>query len=341
MPFFDYELPPHLIAQHPAAKRDESRLLALDRRTGRIDHRQFGDLPELLQPGDLLILNDTRVLPARLLGKREGTGGAWQGLFLAERPGGLWELMCQTRRSPRVGEFIQVEPGPLRLELVERLEDGKWLVRPDQRGTPAELLAIHGEMPLPHYIRKGQAEPGDSERYQTVFARQPGAIAAPTAGLHFTREVFDRLLERGISWANLTLHVGIGTFQPIRSDDFKQHIMHREWGELPGHTAEQINQCHKRGGRVVAVGTTSVRVLESVAATGPIRSWSGETELFIYPPYKFAVVDVLITNFHLPRSTLLLLVAAFAGEDFLREAYRQAIEREYRFFSYGDAMLIQ
>jgi S-adenosylmethionine:tRNA ribosyltransferase-isomerase len=341
VPFLDYDLPPNLIAQQPAAQRDESRLLALERESGRMEHRQFRDLPELLRPGDLLVLNDTRVLPARLLGRREKSGGGWQGLFVRERPGGLWELMCQTRRTPRPGEFIQVEPGPLRLELVERLDDGKWLVRPDRPGTPAELLAVHGRMPLPHYIRKGLAGPEDSQRYQTVFARRPGAVAAPTAGLHFTPAVFELLRERGIGWVHLTLHVGVGTFQPIRSVDLRQHVMHREWGELTAATASAINECRSRGGRIVAVGTTSVRVLETVAAMGSIQAWSGETELFIYPPYEFRAVDALITNFHLPHSTLLLLVGAFAGEERLHEAYQRAIEREYRFYSYGDAMLIQ
>jgi S-adenosylmethionine:tRNA ribosyltransferase-isomerase len=341
MPFLDYELPENLIAQQPAANRDESRLLMLDRKSGLLDHRQFRELPDLLRAGDLVVLNDTLVLPARLVGKRDRTGGGWQGLFVGEKPGGLWELICQTRRTPRPGEFIQVDPGPLRLELVKWLDDGKWLVRPDRPGTPAELLAIHGRMPLPHYIRKGRAELEDAHRYQTVFARQPGAVAAPTAGLHFTPELLERLRQREIGCTYLTLHVGIGTFQPIRSADFRQHVMHREWGELPASTAQAIVDCRARGGRVVAVGTTSVRVLETVAASGPIRAWSGESTLFIYPPYEFRAVDALITNFHLPHSTLLLLVAAFAGDERLRDAYCTAIERGYRFYSYGDAMLIR
>lgn len=341
MPFFDYELPPALIAQHPAGQRDASRLLTVKRSTGRIGHRQFRDLPGLLLPGDLLILNDTRVLPARLIGRREPTGGRWEGLFLHETAPGLWKLMAQTRGSLRPGEFIAIEPGRLRLELVEKTAEGNWLCRPDRAGSPAELLAVHGRMPLPPYIRKGQADPEDSQRYQTVFARQPGAIAAPTAGLHFTPEIFERLRQRGISWEYVTLHVGAGTFQPIRVDDFRRHVMHREWGELPKATAEAIAAAKGAGRRVVAVGTTSVRLLETVAASGPIRPWSGETDLFIYPPYEFRVIDALATNFHLPKSTLLLLVGAFAGEELLREAYRAAIEHEYRFYSYGDAMFVE
>jgi S-adenosylmethionine:tRNA ribosyltransferase-isomerase len=340
MPFLDYELPPHLIAQHPAGRRDASRLMVLNRDRGTIDHCQFRELPDLLRPGDLLVLNDTRVLPARLFGRRERTGGRWEGLFFAES-GGLWELACQTRGTLAEGEFIAVEPGPLRLELVEKTAEGNWRVRPDQPGAPAELLSRHGQMPLPPYIRKGHAGPDDSERYQTVFASRPGAIAAPTAGLHFTPEIFEALAERGITTTRITLHVGAGTFQPIRVDDYRQHVMHSECGELPEDAAAAINACRAAGGRVVAVGTTSVRVLETVAASGPIRPWSGSTKLFIYPPYAFPVVDVLLTNFHLPRSTLLLLVGAFAGEELLRRAYQTAIEERYRFYSYGDAMLIE
>lgn len=341
MPFFDYELPPELIAQHPTAQRDQSRMLRVQRASGEIAHHIFRDLSDLLHPGDLLILNNTKVLPARLRGRRERSGGKWEGLFLHEAADGLWELVCQSRRPMRVGEWLAVEPGPLRFELVEKKEAGHWLLRPDQSGTPAELLARHGSMPLPHYIRKGQAEAEDTERYQTLFAQVPGAVAASTAGLHFTPDIFERLKKRGIEKAFLTLHVGLGTFQPIRTKHFHQHVMHKEWGELPAETAAAIQACKTSGGRVVAVGTTSVRVLETVARTGPIRPWSGETDLFIYPPFEFRAVDALITNFHLPKSTLLLLVGAFAGEDLLRKAYEAAIETNYRFFSYGDAMLVE
>ncbi len=330
----DYPLPEHLIAQEPASPRDASRLLVLRRDDGSLAHHVFRDLPELLASGDLLILNDTRVLPARLLGKREMTGGKWEGLFLGTAPDGAWEMLCQTRGRLHAGDVILVEPGLLRLTLA-RQEHGHWFARPDRPGDPAELLERHGRMPLPPYIRKGQAREEDRERYQTVFARQDGAVAAPTAGLHFTPELFERLEQRGIQRAFVTLHVGIGTFQPIKGD-VETHRMHREWGRLPLETGQAIDECKLRGGRVVAVGTTSVRVLESASA----GEWSGETELFIRPPYTFRCVDALVTNFHLPRSTLLLLVAAFAGEESMREAYRVAVEQEYRFFSYGDAMLI-
>ncbi|HXG09576.1 MAG TPA: tRNA preQ1(34) S-adenosylmethionine ribosyltransferase-isomerase QueA [Gemmataceae bacterium] len=338
--FLDYELPARLIAQEPCPERDQARLMVLRRADGAIEHHIFHELPELLSPGDLLVLNDTRVLPARLLGRRARTGGKWEGLFLRQTPDGTWEILCQTRGRLTEGETILVEPGPLELRLLSRTPEGHWLARPSEPGSPLELLERHGQVPLPPYIRKGRASAADRERYQTVFAGRPGAVAAPTAGLHFTPRVFKRLQERGIGWTFITLHIGLGTFQPIQVEDFRQHRMHREWGELPAATAEAIAACRDRGGRVVAVGTTSVRLLETVAGAGPIRPWFGETELFIYPPYSFKVVDALVTNFHLPRSTLLLLVSAFAGVDLTRRAYTTAVEQEYRFYSYGDAMLI-
>lgn len=342
--FLDYDLPPHLIAQQPCAERDQSRLLVVRRPDALLEHRSFSDLPDLLRPGDLMVLNDTRVLPARLLGRRQRTGGKWEGLFLSERAGGLWELLCQTRGRLTEGETILVEPGPLRMKLVAHTPEGYWLARPSEAGSPVELLSRFGQVPLPPYIRKGRAAPEDRERYQTVFARAAGSVAAPTAGLHFTPRLFQRLAERGIGRAFVTLHVGLGTFQPIQAEDVTQHQMHHEWGDLAPATAEVINGCKARGGRVIAVGTTTVRVLESAASVGRqpplIRHWSGETDLFIYPPYSFRVVDALVTNFHLPRSTLLLLVAAFAGVDLTRRAYMTAVEQGYRFYSYGDAMLI-
>ncbi len=340
-PFFlNYALPADLVAQQPCPERDQARLLVVRRDGAALAHHVVRDLPALLAPGDLLVLNDTRVLAARLLGRRERTGGKWEGLFLRAAPDGCWELLCQTRGRLAEGEVIDIEPGPLRLELVGRAAEGRWLARPSEPGSPPELLARHGQVPLPPYIRKGRAAAEDQERYQTVYARRAGAVAAPTAGLHFTPRLFERLEARGVGRAFVTLHVGLGTFQPIQSDDVTQHRMHREWGELPAVTAEAISACRARGGRVVAVGTTTVRVLETVAATGPIRPWSGETELFIYPPCEFRVVDALLTNFHLPRSTLLLLVGAFAGVELTRRAYRTAVEQAYRFYSYGDAMLI-
>jgi S-adenosylmethionine:tRNA ribosyltransferase-isomerase len=337
-PFLDYDLPPFLIAQEPAAERDRSRLLVVRRSTAALAHHVFADLPDLLNPGDLLVLNNSRVLPARLLGCRARTGGKWEGLFLRQLPDGAWELLCQTRGRLTEGETILVEPGPLRLELAGRA-GGHWLARPSEPGTPPELLERHGQVPLPPYIRKGRADAADRERYQTVYADTGGSVAAPTAGLHFTPRLFERLEERGIARAFVTLHVGPGTFQPIQGE-VAGHRMHSEWAELPGETVAAIADCRTRGGRVVAVGTTSVRVLETVARSGPLRPWTGETDLFIYPPYEFRVIDGLITNFHLPRSTLLLLVGAFAGDALLRWAYKTAIAEEYRFYSYGDAMLI-
>jgi S-adenosylmethionine:tRNA ribosyltransferase-isomerase len=336
----DYDLPPHLIAQEPLPERDLSRLLVVRRRDASLAHHVFRDLPELLGPGDLLVLNDTRVLPARLLGRRARTGGKWEGLFLREHAGCLWELLCQTRGRLQEGEVIELEPGPLCLRLTARTPERHWLAEPGERGSPVELLARHGQVPLPPYIRKGRAAEADRERYQTVYARQAGAVAAPTAGLHFTPAVLERLRERGVGTAHVTLHIGPGTFQPIQVEDVTKHEMHREWGELPAATAAAVAEHRARGGRVVAVGTTSVRVLETAAASGEVRPWSGETGLFIYPGHPFRAVDALITNFHLPRSSLLLLVSAFAGMDLVRRAYKTAVAEAYRFYSYGDAMLI-
>lgn len=337
---FDYDLPAHLIAQTPAAERDRARLLVVERSTGRLSHRSFHDLPELLRPGDLLVLNDTRVLPARLIGRRAATGGRWEGLFLRTLSDGNWELLCQTRGRLKEGEIILVEPGPLPLRLMKRNQQRNWLAHPEASGTAVELLQRHGQVPLPPYIRKGQAQEADTDRYQTVYARQAGAVAAPTAGLHFTPHLLERLQEIGVERAFVTLHVGAGTFQPIRTDDIAAHPMHEEWGQFSAETAAAIVRCKQRGGRVVAVGTTTVRVLETVAATGSLREWSGATALYIYPPYRFQAVDALITNFHLPRTSLLVLVSAFAGIKLIRRAYQTAIEESYRFYSYGDATLI-
>jgi S-adenosylmethionine:tRNA ribosyltransferase-isomerase len=337
--FLGFDLPPHFIAQKPCAERDQSRLLHVRRADQTLHHHVFHELAHLLNPGDLLVLNDSRVLPARLLGRRERTGGKWEGLFLSSHQEGTWELLCQTRGHLSEGETILVEPGLLRLEFVGR-NGGHWLARPSESASAVELLQRYGHVPLPPYIRKGRADEEDRERYQTIYAGPPGSVAAPTAGLHFTPRVLERLEQRGIARVFVTLHVGLGTFQPIQVEDVTKHRMHREWGEVPAATVEAIAACRVRGGRVVAVGTTTVRVLETVAAQGPLRPWLGETELFIYPPFRFQAVDALLTNFHLPHSTLLLLVAAFAGVDLIRAAYKTAVEQEYRFFSYGDAMLI-
>ena len=263
----------------------------------------------------------------------------WEGLFLRTTEEGLWELLAQTRGHPVAGEVIVIDPGPLRLTLHGRV-GGHWLAEPDPKGSPAALLATSGRVPLPPYIRKGQAYATDRERYQTVYARMDGSIAAPTAGLHFTPTLFDRLQERGVRWTSVTLHVGLGTFEPMKTDDPAQHRMHAEWGDVPAATVDAIRNCKARGGRVVAVGTTATRALETAARDGELRPWTGETDIFIYPPYHFRVLDGLITNFHLPRTTLLLLVAAFAGPEIVKSAYAEAIRARYRFYSYGDAMLL-
>jgi S-adenosylmethionine:tRNA ribosyltransferase-isomerase len=337
---FEYRLPPDLLAQEPCEPRDHARLMVARRSDQSLHHGRFYELPTLLESGDLLVLNDTRVLPARLLGRRTRTGGKWEGLFLRELPDATWEMLCQTRGSLQDGEIIEVDQGPLRLELLCRLSGGRWKVRSLTPGTVVELLDRSGGVPLPPYIRKGTDRPEDRLRYQTIYAEHPGAVAAPTAGLHFTEPVFAALTERGIGWTTVTLHVGLATFRPIQVDDYTRHPMHAEWCQLPQPAVDAIYSCKARGGRIVAVGTTSVRVLETVARLGPLHAWSGETELFLYPPCEFKVVDALVTNFHLPRTTLLLLAAAFAGSDLLRQAYEAAIAERYRFYSYGDAMLI-
>jgi S-adenosylmethionine:tRNA ribosyltransferase-isomerase len=302
----------------------------------------FRDLPDLLSPGDLVVLNDTRVLPARLVGQRETTGGKWEGLFLRVAEHGLWEMLAQTRGYPETGTAFVTDTN-LRLVLRGRTEDRHWLMEPQEAGTPPELLAKYGHVPLPPYIRKGREEAGDRERYQTVYAEASGSVAAPTAGLHFTPAVFDALAAKGIGTARVTLHVGLGTFAPVKEADPTRHVIHREWCEVKQETVDAIRTTKARRGRVVAVGTTTTRTLESAAkkaACGFAIAFCGETDLFIHEPFEFRVVDALVTNFHLPRTTLLLLVGAFAGSELLRDAYAEAIAREYRFFSYGDAMLV-
>jgi S-adenosylmethionine:tRNA ribosyltransferase-isomerase len=343
---FDFELPAERIAQRPASQRDAARLLVLDRESGALRHRRFSDLVALLQPGDLLVLNDTRVIPARLVGHKP-TGGRVE-LLLVEpvEPGASgeeWRCLVKASRPPVPGSSIDFGQG-FGARVLERDPLG-WRVRLEARGErPQELLERVGQVPLPPYIRRDDAGPdaADGERYQTVFARQPGAIAAPTAGLHFTEELLQQLEHAGIAHTFVTLHVGPGTFQPVTAQRVEEHRMHPERFEIPADAARAVASARSRSGRVVAVGTTVVRTLESCAAgEGRISPGRDHSSLFIYPGFRFHVVDALITNFHLPRSTLLMLVSAFAGRECVLAAYRQAIEAGYRFYSYGDAMLIE
>lgn len=331
---FHFELPAELIAQRPADSRGDSRLLLLDGASGAISDRQFSHLPELLQPGDLLIFNDTRVIPARLYGTKE-SGGKVE--VLVERILEENRVVAHLRasKSPKAGSWLVLE-NDIDVKVVGRHDALFELQFP---GPVLELLERYGRMPLPPYIEREAAE-SDSERYQTVYANRPGAVAAPTAGLHFDEAMLQRIEELGVEKAWVTLHVGAGTFQPVRADDIRDHVMHSEYLEVPPETVEAVRRTRARGGRVIAVGTTVVRSLESAARPGELEPFQGETDIFIYPGYRFRVVDALITNFHLPESTLLMLVSAFAGYEETRAAYRHAVAQRYRFFSYGDAMFI-
>jgi len=341
---YDYELPRHLIAQNPVPSRADARLLVVDRRSDSLTHRYVRDLPEIVGATDCLVLNDTRVIPARLVGRRDRSGGRWEGLFLEAGPEGLWRVLCKARTRLISGEtvtLVNAQGGDdIRLQLGAKQTDGSWIVRPQSGEEPMALLERVGRVPLPPYIRKGQMTESDRERYQTIYARVPGAVAAPTAGLHFTESLLSRLRQKGVSLCWLTLHVGPGTFRPITTESLAEHQMHSEWGCINQETVDRIEACRRGGGRVIAVGTTSVRVLETAAAEGALRAFCGSTGLFIRPPYQFRATDALLTNFHLPRTTLLVLVRTFGGDAILRRAYEEAIREEYRFYSYGDAMLI-
>lgn len=332
---FSFELPDDLIARYPAARRSDSRLLHLDGRDGALADLRFVDLPRLLRPGDLLVFNDTRVIPARLHGHK-ATGGKVD--LLLERVVGGTRALVQLRSSkpPAIGSPIHL-PGGVAASVVGR-EDDFWLL--DFGADPAVVFERFGEMPLPPYLRRAAAE-CDRERYQTVYARVPGAVAAPTAGLHFDAGLIDACRRAGAATAYVTLHVGAGTFQPVRVDDLSEHRMHAELAEVPAGTCDAVAACRARGGRVVAIGTTAVRALESAARAGRLAPYLGETRLFITPGYRFRVVDALVTNFHLPESTLLMLVSAFAGTGHVLAAYRHAVAQRYRFFSYGDAMFVE
>jgi S-adenosylmethionine:tRNA ribosyltransferase-isomerase len=341
---YDYQLPRERIAQHPLARRSDARLMVVSRQTGQIDHAHIRDLPELLRPSDCLVLNDTKVIPARLVGRRDRTGGRWSGLFLGADEHGVWQVLSKTRGRLEPGEVIVVLSWDVRqsisLRLLAKLDGGVWAARPEPLGEPLDILSRVGRVPLPPYIRESEMVEEDIERYQTVFAEQPGAVAAPTAGLHFTPELLAAIAARGVAQERVTLHVGIGTFRPITAERLEEHRMHSEWCAVSNETAQRLGDFKRAGKRIVAVGTTVVRTLETAAASGEIRPFSGPTNLFIRPPFTFQACDGLLTNFHLPRSTLLILVRTFGGDELIRRAYREAIDEGYRFYSYGDAMLI-
>lgn len=335
---FYYELPEKLIAQHPLSDRSGSRLLVLNGETGDIMHRQFANLSELLFRGDVLVINNTRVIPARLLGKRIDTGTAIELLLLKRLDEKRWETLARPGKKVRTGKRLQFIPGRLEAEVEGVLDNGNRIIRFEYKGIWEEILEEAGQVPLPPYIHEQLDNP---ERYQTVYAVSPGSSAAPTAGLHFTEDVFTKLREKGVEIAEITLHVGLGTFRPVKTDTIEEHIMHSEWFDFSLEASQIIARARNEGRRIVAVGTTSCRVLESVyredSSMMPCTGW---TDIFIFPGYKFQVMDALLTNFHLPESTLIMLVSAFAGKENVFRAYREAIEREYRFFSFGDAMFL-
>ena len=334
---FWYDLPEELIAQTPLQQRDASRLLALGRQSGEIEHRHFYDILDYLRPGDCLVLNDSRVLPARLLGHRP-TGGAVEVLLLRDLGDKKWECLCKPGRKMQPGNQVIFGNGELTATAVEVKEDGNRIVEFHYEGIFLEVLERLGKMPLPPYIK---AELADQERYQTVYSREVGSAAAPTAGLHFTKELLEQVREKGIKTAFVTLHVGLGTFRPVKADNILEHHMHSELCMMSSETAKVLNETKAAGGRVICVGTTSCRTLESlVNEDGTFEEKSKWTEIFIYPGYTFKAMDALITNFHLPASTLVMLVSAFAGRDHVLRAYEEAVKERYRFFSFGDAMFI-
>jgi len=350
---FHFDLPPELIAQHPAAKRDASRLLVLHRKENRVEHKQFRDIFGFLRTGDVLVLNNSRVIPARLRGANAKTGGKFEMLLLEENAPNDWWTMMKPGKSARIGTEIVLrnangKPTDIRATVVEINSEGHRRLKFSGSSNIYDDLDSLGEMPLPPYIRHGKNSPDDKERYQTVFAKPAGSVAAPTAGLHFTPELLEQIRARGVKICFVTLHVGLGTFLPVKAENLSDHKMHEERFELGEETVRMISEVKNSGNRVIAVGTTTVRVLESVAKknVGKLNVYAGKTNIFIYPPFQFQIVDALLTNFHLPCSTLLMLVSAFAspnenrGREMILSAYAEAIRERYRFFSYGDAMLI-
>lgn len=336
---FDYELPQELIAQDPLEQRDSSRLLILDKKTGERTHRIFHDIIDYLHEGDCLVINNTKVIPARLIGEREGTGGKVEVLLLKRKTDNVWETLVKPGKKARPGMRLSFGGGLLHAEVQEVVDEGNRLIRFEYEGIFEEILDQLGQMPLPPYITH---QLKDKNRYQTVYAKYEGSAAAPTAGLHFTQELLQQIQEKGVKIARVTLHVGLGTFRPVKVDDVTQHHMHTEFYHVSQEAADIINETKKQGGRVICVGTTSCRTIESAAdEQGVVQATEGDTDIFIYPGYKFKVLDCLITNFHLPESTLLMLVSALAGKDNIMAAYKEAVEMKYRFFSFGDAMFIQ
>ena len=335
---FNYFLPEELIAQTPIERRDGSRLLHLDKRTGEIEHRHFYDLPLYLRKGDCLVLNDSRVLPARLIGRRE-TGGVVEVVLLRDMGGGVWECLTRPGRKTKPGTELVFGDGELTATVASACEDGNRLLRFHYEGIFLEVLERLGKMPLPPYIKE---ELQDKERYQTVYSRELGSAAAPTAGLHFTEALLDKIARQGVSICYVTLHVGLGTFRPVKSENIENHEMHSEFCIIPDETAKTVNETNKNGGRIISVGTTSCRTLESFAnEDGTLSAASGWTDIFIFPGYRFKCIDALVTNFHLPESTLIMLVSALAGRENVLNAYEKAVEERYRFFSFGDAMIIE
>lgn len=335
---FFYDLPEELIAQDPLEDRTASRLLVLNRETGAVKHKIFSDVIDYLNEGDCLVINNTRVIPARLIGEKEDTGGKVEVLLLKRRANDVWETLVKPGKKLRPGARVTFGDGRLKAEILEIAEEGNRLVRFYYEGIFEEILDSLGEMPLPPYITHKLE---DKEMYQTVYAKYDGSAAAPTAGLHFTKELLSKIEEKGIKIASITLHVGLGTFRPVKVDDVNNHHMHTEWYEVNAEAADIINETKRNGGRVICVGTTSCRTIESVAGeNGYMKAKTGETDIFIYPGYKFKVMDGLITNFHLPESTLVMLVSAFAGKENVLAAYETAVKERYRFFSFGDAMLL-
>ncbi len=336
---FYFELPEELIAQYPLEKRDSSRLMVLDKKTGEIEHRKFHDILEYLNEGDTLVLNNTRVLPARLIGEKEETGGKIEFLLLKRIEGDKWECLAKPGRKAKVGTVFTFGEGKLKAIVREIGEEGNRIIEFKYDGIFEQVLDELGQMPLPPYIHEKLE---DKERYQTVYSKEKGSAAAPTAGLHFTEELLKEIKDKGVNIAYLTLHVGLGTFRPVKVDDVNNHVMHSEYYHLDKENAELINKTKEAGKRVISVGTTSSRTLETIGdENGRVREQSGWTDIFIYPGYKFKIVDNLITNFHLPESTLIMLVSALAGQDNIMNAYNTAVKEKYRFFSFGDSMFIK